>query len=93
MIVNELPESEINKINKQLIESLENYRKTIDLMLTDAPIEVLNLPNSLNKILINEGCLRVYDLFNRDLTKIKGIGKTRIRDLSTRLQEFIPMRC
>lgn len=89
MIENELSESDIKKINKELLESLQNYRKTISFLAGDAPIEVLCLSKPIEKALISDGCLRVYDLFDRDLTKIKGIGKTRIRELTTSLNQFI----
>lgn len=82
---------ELRKINKKLLESLENYRKTIAYIAGDAPISILCLPKATETILINAGCLRVYDLFNCDFTKIKGLGKIRIGDLTTRLDQFSPM--
>lgn len=88
---NEIAKKEMQEINKKLIDSLENYRKTLSYMYGDAPLGVLCLPKSLETVLINAGCLRVYDLFNRDLTEIKGVGSTRIRDLTTSLDKFLSM--
>ena len=92
MTVNELKENDIQTINKKLIESLENYRKTIAFMACDAPLELLGLPKVTQTILLNAGCLLIYDLFDRDFTEIKGLGAARIRDLTTRLNEFLAMR-
>lgn len=79
------------KIKKELLSGLNTYRKTISYMAGDAPIEVLCLPKRVENALIKSGCLRIYDLFDRDLTKIKGIGKIRSRDLASSLDQFIPM--
>ena len=79
------------QINKELFENLKNYRKTLAYMYGDAPIQVLCLPKVIETVLIKSGCLRIYDLFDRDLTKIKGIGSRRIRDLTTRLNQFLAM--
>lgn len=89
MVKQTLNKSIANKINKEFAESVERYHKNIYYMSADVPIEVLCLPKVIENILINEGWLRVYDLFNRDFTKIKGFGVTRIRDLTTRLDQFI----
>lgn len=80
------------KIHKQLLENLKNYKETMSYMCGDAPIGVLCLPKVIEKILIRNNCLRVYDLFNHDLVKIKGMGRVRIRDLTTSLDQFLPMR-
>lgn len=86
---NNLIEEDKIKIKKQLLESLQNYNKTMSYMICDAPIETLCLKKDIENILINIGCLRIYDLLDRDLTKIKGLGVSRIRDLTTRLNEFL----
>lgn len=88
----EILKSEIHNIHKRLLESIEGYRKTISYMYGDAPIGVLCLPKVIESVLISNGCLRVYDLFDRDLTEIKGIGHSRIRDLTSRLDEFLAVR-
>lgn len=86
-----LDEKDIAEINRKLTESLENYRKTMQYMYGDAPIGVMCLPKATETALTNAGILRIYDLFNRDLVEIKGIGAARIGDLTTRLNEFLSM--
>lgn len=92
MVELKLKKSDIQRINKKLLESLQNYRKMVSYMSADVPVGVLCLPKDIEKILINQGFLRVYDLIGTDLTKIKGIGKIRIRNLTTRLDEFLAVR-
>jgi hypothetical protein len=84
-----LKKADIKKINKKLLESLHHYRKMVTFMAADMPIGVLCLPKATEKILTKEGILRVYDLFDRDLSEIKGIGKTRIRDLTSSFDKFL----
>lgn len=86
-----LKKNDIKKVNKLLLESLEAYRKTISFIYGDVPIGVLCLPPIIENTLINHGCLRVYDLFDCDFTKIEGFGEARIRQLTARLNEFLPM--
>ena len=90
-MVNEICKEDLEKVNEKLMKSLEDYRVTLGYMLGDAPIGILCLDKTLESVLIKAGCLRVYDLFNRDFTEIKGLGKARIRDLTTRLNEFVAM--
>lgn len=91
MIEGKLRKSDIRKINKKLIESLQNYRKMVHYMSADMPIGVLCLPSTTEKILIKQGFLRVYDLLNVDFTEIKGIGSVRRRDLTASLDKFFSM--
>ncbi len=87
---NEISKDEIiKKINLQLTQSLETYRKTMSYMAGDAPLGVLCLPRVIETILIRNGVRRVYDLFSMDFTKIKGLGVTRRRDLTSSLNEFL----
>jgi len=79
------------KIRKELSESLEKYRTTMLFMMGDAPLGVLCLDKAVETCLINHGCLRVYDIFNMDFTEVKGLGVTRIRDLTSRLDQFFSM--
>ncbi len=76
-------------VKQELEKSIHVFKKNIHYMFGDAPISVLCLPKTIETVLISEDCLRVYDLFNRDLTKIKGIGKTRVRLLAASLEQFI----
>lgn len=81
---------EPKKDSKQkLDEDLRHYRTVLYFMGANVPIGVLCLPPQIEKLLIDDGCVRVYDLINRDLAKIKGIGKTRLSFLTARLDEFL----
>ena len=90
MVKKNISKKEIN-IEEELIKSLSIFRKSIMVMAGDAPISVLCLPKTIENVLTLNGCLRVYDLFNRDLTKIKGIGKVRSRYLASSLDQFLSM--
>ena len=87
-----IKKSDAKKITKLLSESANNYRKMMAYMCGDLPIQSLVLPKALETTLLNAGCLRVYDLFDRDLTKIKGIGVVRARYLTSCLDQFLAMR-
>lgn len=78
-------------LKEEVLKKLAEYQKTMVYMLSDAPISILCLPKVTENALVSHGCLRVYDLFNCDFTEVKGIGATRIRDLTTRLDEFVSM--
>jgi hypothetical protein len=91
MVEVKLRKSDIKKINKKLTEGLQNYRKMMSYMAGDVPIQSLCLPKTIETILLNNGLLRVYDLFDRDLTEIKGLGTVRCRDLTSRLDQFLAM--
>ena len=91
MVEVKLNKTHIRKINKKLNESLENYKDIVRYMGADLPIGCLCLPQKYEKKLLDNGILRIYDLFNRDLTKIKGIGKVGVGYLTASLQQFIPM--
>lgn len=79
------------KIGKQVTESYEKYNKTMLYMTGDAPISILCLPKEIETPLLNYGCLRIYDLFDLDFTKVKGLGVSRIRNLTACLNEFVAM--
>lgn len=79
------------KLRKELLERFQNYNKTLTYLAGDAPISTLALPKATETLLLNSGCVRIYDLFNLDLTKIKGIGSVRLRHLTARLDQFVSM--
>ncbi len=81
----------MQEIREEVVKKFKDYTKTLNFMMSDAPISVLCLPKTIEKSLTNHGCLRIYDLFNCDFTKIKGLGIVRIRDLTARLDEFFSM--
>lgn len=74
---------------EKLQEDLSHYRRTMYFLGANVPIGVLCLPKVIESALIDDGCLRVYDLINRDLTEIKGIGRSRLSLLTSRLDEFL----
>ena len=80
--------SEIINNSKKLEEDLAHYRNVLSYLEANVPIQVLCLPKTIEKALVDDGCLRVYDLFNRDLGKIKGIGRNRLALLTSRLDQF-----
>ena len=84
-------EMTMHKVKKELMQSYSEYRETIKKMSGDAPIAVLCLDKATENILLRNGFNRVYDLFDRDLTEIKGLGVARSGYLATRLDEFLAM--
>ncbi len=84
-------EMQLQKIKEEIIKKFSEYKKSMSFIASDAPIEVLCLPDIITKILLNNGLLRVYDLFDCNLTEIKGLGVVRIRQLTSRLDEFASM--
>ena len=81
----------LQKLRLELKKSFNKYRKTIDFMASDCPIQCLCLPTIIERCLLDAGLLRVYDLFDCDFRKVKGLGVTRIRDLTSRLDQFFAM--
>lgn len=79
----------IREINKKFLESIENYRNIIMYLGGDMPLGVLCLPKKTEKLLVQGGIERIYDLFNFDLTKIEGLHSNAIRDLTARLNQFL----
>lgn len=81
--------SEIESSEERLQKDLAHYRRVICYMEANAPIKVLCLPKPIENALTNAGCLRIYDLIDRDFRKIKGLGDRRIDLLTSRLDEFL----
>lgn len=86
-----LSEEDIKKIGQQLTENLQRYRKTLNYMTADAPIGVMCLPKKIERSLLNQGFLRVYDLLDCDLAKIEGIGEGGVKLLASSLDQFRSM--
>lgn len=80
--------SEVIDFSKKLNEDLAHYRNVLSYLQANVPIQVLCLPKPIETILLNDGCIRVYDLINRDLGKIKGIGRDRLNILTSRIDQF-----
>lgn len=82
---------EMKKIKEEVLKKFAEYRNTINYMVADAPLGVLCLPNGIEKALRDYGCIRIYDLFDLDFTKVKGLGVVRIGHLTTCLDKFFAM--
>ncbi len=79
------------KIREEVLKRYASYRETMKKMACDAPIQCLCLDKSLENILLNSGINRVYDLFDVDFVKIKGIGVKRCGELTACLDQFLSM--
>lgn len=88
---NELFVNEMIRIKKDFLSSLNNYKKFLETLSLDAPIEVLCLPENIRKILIRNKIFRVSDIVGRDLGKIKGLGDKKIGIIEYRMSQFTLM--
>lgn len=84
-------DEKMRKIKEEIAKKFTDYRTTLNYMAADAPISTLCLAPAIENALLAHGCLRIYDLFDCDFTKIKGLGISRIRDLTTSLNKFFAM--
>ena len=84
-------EEGMRKIREEISKKFSEYRTTLTYMAADAPLGILCLPPVIENALIAHGCLRIYDLFDCDFTKVKGLGEVRIRHLTACLDEFFTM--
>lgn len=80
-----------DEIKVKLLENLKNYRNMMNLLAGDAPISVLCLPKIIEKLLIGNGCLRVYDMLNCNLGEIKGLTNASVNMITARLEQFRSM--
>lgn len=76
-------------IQEELLKSASRYARTMRMLSADAPIEVLCLEKKTQKILLQKGYLRVYDLLDVDLAKVEGISPSDACDLTARVGEFL----
>lgn len=84
-------DQQMKKIREEVIKKFSEYRTTLAYMAADAPIEILCLAPVIQNALFAHGLHRVYDLFDCDFTKIKGLGIRRIGDLTASLDKFFSM--
>lgn len=82
---------DLQKLKEELKKKFSEYNTTMRYLAADAPIGILCLPPALEKILTDQGFLRVYDLFDVDLVKIKGLGVVRVKQLTSCLDQFFSM--
>lgn len=78
-------------LKKELMERFSSYQKTIQYMTADAPISLLGLGSRLDKKLVDQGFLRIYDLIDLDLIKIEGLTHVEARNLTACLNKFFSM--
>lgn len=81
----------MEKLKEELRQKFTEYQKFMKILAGDCPIEALCLTPATNTILRRNGCCRIYDLFDLDFVEIKGLGEVRIRELTTKLDEFVFM--
>jgi hypothetical protein len=84
-------EEQMKKVMEEVVQKFVKYRETINYMLGDAPIQILGLNKNIENLLLAHKLLRIYDLFDCDFTKVKGLGIRRIDDLTTSLDKFFSM--
>jgi len=82
---------DMDKLKAEIRKSFASYQTTMKYMLADAPLGILCLDPKVEKILLDQGFLRVYDLFNVDLIKVKGLGIVRVKQLTASLDQFFSM--
>ena len=81
----------MRKIREELRKSLSSYRNIMLHMAADAPIGTLGIRRNTEKELLNAGCLRIYDLLNRDFTEIEGLSVVGLHDLTSKFNQFVAM--
>jgi len=81
----------LQKLKKQLLEKFIEYNKYLTLMQGDVSISALCLKKSIEKKLIANDILRVYEIFNLDLTKVKWLSDTEVRHITASLNKFLSM--
>lgn len=82
---------DISGNGEEIARSVLRYRKIMSHLELDLPIQVMCLPKVIENILLDMGCLRIYDMVDLDLTKIKGLGLNRRSILSAALDKFFSM--
>lgn len=92
--MNQVNDSDSNKqeiesrLKDELKKNLLHYRNVVNYLSANVPIQVLCLPKKIEKILLREGYIRVYDLIGLDFTKIKGIGEASASIIESRFDDF-----
>lgn len=79
------------RLKQELIKSFGRYQKVISLMSVDAPISILCLPKNIEKLLSQNGFLRLYEILDMDFTKIEWLTDANRARLTTSLDQFTSM--
>lgn len=78
-------------VKRELIKSFDRYQKVMSLLAIDGPISVLGLPKNIQKILEDNGILRLYEVLNMNLAKIEGLTDIDRARLASSLNKFSSM--
>ena len=78
-------------VKRELIKSFGRYQKVMSLMAIDGPVSILGLPKNIQKILEDNGILRLYEILNMDLVKIEGLSDVDRTRLTSSLNKFSSM--
>jgi len=79
---------EMAKIKDFLLKTVDNYQNYIKKSSLDLPLECLCLSKQTLNLLRKHGFRRVFELSATDLTKIKGLGDDRLREIADRMAVF-----
>jgi hypothetical protein len=74
---------------KRLHEDLAHYRNVMYFLGLNIPIESMCLPARIEKILLDNGFLTIYELTVSDFRKVKGLGKRSVDLIASRLNELV----
>ena len=69
-------------------KDFQDYSRMLAFVKGDVPLEVLCLSKTILSVLHREGFTRVNELLAKDISTIKGLGISRIGDLTTSLNKF-----
>ena len=79
------------EIKNRLVSDWTNYQKLIYSLSLDGPIGALCLPARIERELIRSGCLRIYDMVDRDFVEIETLTERELALVRTRVDEFLAM--
>lgn len=84
----ETPDDSVILDKEELQKNLNHYRNVVNCLGANVPIECLCLPKKVEKALIKDGFILIYDLLYRDFREVRGIGKVTFDLIASRLDEF-----
>lgn len=76
---------------EELTQSVLRYRNIMNRLEADVDIRSLCLPKKIENKLLRMGCLRILDVIDLDLTKVKGIGPRTRGILHSSINQFLSM--
>jgi len=84
-------DDESKRIREEIAKLILEYPSKINRMAADVPIGVLCLPKAIEKLLLDNGCLRVHDIVDLDLAEVEWLTDRHVRNLTSRLDQFFSM--